>query len=158
MTIYDELFEVPGRTVLINPPPWRVHASLRLFHEDLDPEELTETFGIRPTRSHRKGDCRIDKRGRRFSPFRKGSWRLDSETHVQAKDIDSHILWILDEMSHCVGAIHKLQALGYDTDVMCGWFANADNTCPSLEVETMRRLSVFRLACWFDVYLLPPDD
>jgi len=88
-----------------------------------------------------------------YSPYSKGVWLLDSETHVNSVDVNDHIKWLIDEIAHCTGALHRLQNSEYSTDVMCGWFAQCDNTCPSLTAETIRRLAICRLGCWFDVYL-----
>ncbi len=158
MTVYDELFGIRSGSFHINTKPYRVHASFRIFHDDLDPVELTELFCVEPTRTHRKGDQRVGKNGRLYSPFKQGSWILDSEKHVNSADVNEHIHWLLNELSSCTGAIHKLQSSGFLVDVVCGWFASSDNTCPTLQPDTIRRLSRFRIGCWFDVYLFPPDD
>lgn len=152
MTLYDDLFEVE-RIITSNATPKRVHAMLRLFHFDLDPVMLTALFNVEPTQSHKRGDQRFGKGGRVYSPYSKGSWILDSESHVKSKDVNAHIQWLLDQMAGNSGAIHRLQDDGYFTDVMCGWHAQCDNTCPALSTETIRRLATFRLSCWFDVYL-----
>ena len=153
MTIYDDLFEAQEGTITIKVTPRRVHAMLRFFHPNLDPEDLTALFGVEPDFAKKKGDQRLGKKGRVYSPYSKGVWLLDSESHVKSLDVNFHIQWLLDEVAHCNGAIRKLQDDGYSIDVMCGWFADCDNTCPSLSAEIIRRLATFRLSCWFDVYL-----
>lgn len=142
--------------LVIDPLPTKVHAVLRLVHTDLDPAEITEMFGVQPTRFHKKGEPRRGRNGVLYAPFDEGAWLLDSRDHVRSKDINQHLSWILDNIASCNSSIHRLQDLGYKTDLMCGWFSKSFNTCPSLNVENMRRMASFRLNCWFDVYLFPP--
>lgn len=49
MSDYDDLYSAPGRDVTIVTSAYRVKASFRLFHNELDPERVTEAFGVIPT-------------------------------------------------------------------------------------------------------------
>lgn len=154
MTFYDDLFSVEGkRLVELDILPSAVHASFGLYHEELDPEEITTRLQVQPSRCHRKGDQRLGKDGRVYSPFSKGAWRLSSKGKIDSLDANQHILWILDELSHCHFVLRQLRRDGYEMSLKCAWFASSDNTCPSLNVETIRRLAQFKLDFWFDVYL-----
>lgn len=133
-------------------------ASFRLFHSELDPEHVTDVFGISPTRSHRRGDQRTGKSGRVYSPYTTGAWILSSEDEIRSLDANDHIVWVLGKLSHCTSAVHRYREDGYDADIVCAWFAASDNTCPTLTAETIRELAPFRINCWFDVYLFPPPD
>lgn len=159
MTDYDNLYSAPESDMIISvASASRVRASFRLFHEELDPERVTDAFGAIPTISHRKGDQRTGKSGRIYSPYREGGWILSSKDKVRSCDANDHILWILDQLAHCTTALHRYQQEGYNADIACFWLALSDNTFPILNAETIRRLARYRLKCWFDVYLFPPDD
>ncbi|MCA9800570.1 MAG: DUF4279 domain-containing protein [Cyanobacteria bacterium HKST-UBA02] len=106
-----------------------------------------------PSHSHLKGEKRVNKSGKEYAPYNAGAWILSSNGRVRSLDANEHILWLLDELAHCHSAIHRLVEQGYRADIMCGWFANSDNTCPSLNAETIRRLAPVRVDFWFDVYL-----
>ncbi|MBZ0189420.1 MAG: DUF4279 domain-containing protein [Candidatus Obscuribacterales bacterium] len=158
MSNYDDLYSAPGRDVTIVTSAYRVKASFRLYHEELEPEHVTEVFGLRPTYFHRRGDQRTGKSGRVYSPFTKGDWILSSEGKIRSLDANDHISWILGELAHCTSVVHQLQQDGYDADIVCAWFAESDTTCPTLTAETIRELARFWVNCWFDVYLFPPDE
>lgn len=158
MTDYDELYSAPDRNLTIVTTAYRVRAGFRLFHDDLDPERVTEAFGVRPTKTHRRGDPNVGKSGMVFAPFPQGAWLLSTKDKVRSLDANDHIGWLLNELAHCTSALHQFQEEGCYADIMCGWFAQSDNTCPILNVETIRKLARFRLSCWFDVYLFPPVE
>lgn len=119
MTLYDDLFSAPEAIIVtVNPPPYKVRASFRMFHEELDPEAISLALDVVPTNFHRKGDQRLGKDGRFYSPYRQGSWRLSSDEHVRSVDANQHIKWLLDTLGHCTGTIHRLQDSGYKTDIL----------------------------------------
>ena len=158
MSNYDDLFSAPGRALTIATSAYRVKASFRLFHEDLDPEQITEQFGFSPTYYHRRGEQRSGKSGRVYSPYTKGAWILSSEGKIRSLNANEHIRFVLGELAHRISVIHRLQQDGYDADIVCAWFAESDNTCPTLTAETISELARFRVNCWFDVYLFPPEE
>ena len=156
--MYDDLFSSEAGVCTIVTSPYRLHATLRIYHDDLEPDELTRRLDVMPTKTQKKGEPLTP-----FKPSIKtlrkapvGGWFLDSEGRVESKDANTHIEWILDQMAHCTGALHDLQRQGYRIDIHVGWFAESDNTCPSLSSDIMRRLGICRLDCWFDIYLFPP--
>lgn len=153
MTEYDELYTAPGRSLLINPPPYRVSASFRIYHEDLDPDVISTAFEMRPTKSHHKGEQREGREGRIYAPFKHGIWILSSKNQLSSVDANTHIGWVLDQLLDCIEAVHQFQDQGFHTDMICGWHTEGWNTCPALNVQTMRSLTRFRLDCWFDIYL-----
>lgn len=158
MSEYDDLHSAPAGDFTIVTSAYRVKADFRLFHEELEPERVTEAFGLCPTVFHRRGDQRTGKAGRVYSPYSTGSWVLSSEDKIRSLDANDHIRWVLCELAHCTGALHQFQDDGYVADIVCAWFAESDNTCPNLTAETIRQLALFRVNCWFDVYLFPPDE
>jgi hypothetical protein len=152
MTEYDELYTASGRSLRINPPPYSASASFRIFHEDLDPKVISTAFGMSPTKSHYKGEPRDGRNGRVYTPHQQGIWILSSKNQFSSVDANTHICWVLDQLVVCIEEIHQFQDQGFNTDMMCGWHTEGWNTCPALNVKTMRMLTRFRLDCWFDIY------
>lgn len=152
MTIYDDLYSAPEKPYTINPPPYKVTASFRMFHDELDPDKITKDFQIEPSMSHRKGDERIGKSGKVYSPYSKGAWILSSDEHVFSVDANDHIEWLLEALLAYAKEIRYFQDEGYFIDIHCGWHTEGWNTCPRLNSSTIALLDRFRLDCWFDVY------
>jgi len=72
----------------------RAFFSLEMFGDDLDPQAISETLGIAPTKSYRKDDARP--RGSQF--YRTGGWILDSGEIRLSDDNagDEHFLeWLI---------------------------------------------------------------
>jgi len=158
--MYDDIFSSNDRVITIVTSPHELHATLQIYHDDLQPDELTRLFGVTPTDTQKKGEplkpFKPSIKTLRKAPV--GGWFLDSQGRVDSKDANTHLEWLLDQMAHCTGALHDLQRRGYRTDIRVGWVAESDNTCPALSSNIMRRLGTFGLDCWFDIYLFPPDS
>lgn len=69
----------------------RSAASLRVFGEALDPDEITRLLGKPPSGAHRKGDV-VGPRKNRVAP--QGSWRLAANDR-EPGDLDSQVEEIL---------------------------------------------------------------
>jgi hypothetical protein len=133
--------------------PERVRATFRVYHPDLDPEQLTARFDVKPSVAWKRND---DKYGWRKRPGHRapsGGWLLSSRSAIKTNDAISHIDWILDELAGRAGLVKELQREGYMIDVVVGWHAASWNTTPALTPGLMRRLANFNLPVWFDVYL-----
>lgn len=51
-----------------------IRLSLRLWGEDLDPDEVTRSIGLAPTRSYRKGYTKELSSGEKTAPKKLGMW------------------------------------------------------------------------------------
>ena len=125
----------------------RVTVSLRFFGDDLDPEQVTDLLGCRPTLSHRKGDILPSKRVRRIA--KTGSWLLiipEGETGT----LEQKLSYLLDSVSADFAVWANLQR--FQHDVFCGLFLEEWNRGGSLSPEIMRRLSERDLTLGFDIY------
>ncbi|PZM81727.1 MAG: hypothetical protein DKT66_21280 [Candidatus Melainabacteria bacterium] len=55
--MYDDLFSSQEGVTTIVTSPHKLHASLRIYHDDLQPDDLTRLFGVSPTDTQRKGEA-----------------------------------------------------------------------------------------------------
>ena len=133
--------------------PERVRATFRVYHPDLDPEQLTERFDVKPSVAWRRNDDQYGWRKRPGKRAPSGGWLLSSRVAIKTNDAISHIDRLLDELAGRAGLIKELQREGYMIDVVVGWHASSWNTTPALTPGVMRRLANFNLPVWFDVYL-----
>ena len=125
----------------------RTYATLRIYHHDLDPEHVSKSLSLIPSKTQRKGDEPSSPR------VPKGGWFLSSKGNVTSKDTRRHIAWILDQLEPTKSNLLSLQDRGYETDIFCFWRSASGHGGPELDHELMQRLAAFRLNVGFDVYV-----
>src|SRR5690606_31118503 len=75
----------------------RTYANLRIYSGELDPSLIEERIKVPATQINRKGDVRINSRGRsRVLP--ENAWFLSSEGHVTSMDLRHHLDWLLAKL------------------------------------------------------------
>jgi hypothetical protein len=127
------------------------HATLRMYHEDLDPDAVSRELGLAPERAFRRGEHHS-----RTAPHlvrRFGGWFLTSRGAVDSKDVRRHLDWLLDQLEPRSDALRRLQGAGFRMDVSCYWVSSFGHGGPALSPRLMRRLADLNLDVWFDVYL-----
>src|SRR5713226_10670143 len=98
------------------------HASLGIFHDDLDPEEITRLLGLQPTRGWKRGEPR-NPRARTPIPAKFGVWLLSTRGIVQSRDVRRHIDWLLDRAEPRGAVFKMLHERGCRTDLRCFWLS-----------------------------------
>lgn len=133
-------------------------ACLRLFGDDLIPDEITALLGREPTRSDIKGEPR-------HTPYllpdqvllsRTGSWRLDFKRR-RPGDLDGQIAEILDPLTKDL-EIWKELSQKYRMDMFCGLWLESYNEGIGLSVETLKLLSDRYIFIDFDIYHLGDEE
>ena len=123
------------------------YATLRLYSNDIDPDEVTVRFGVTPTETQRQGELRGCGRF-----IRVNAWFLSSKDHVQSTDLKDHLDWVLNQVLAKKDVLRDLQSAGVKSDVACYWLSVTENGGPTLFPEQMEKLAALKLDCWFDVY------
>lgn len=155
-TLTSKPSEIVQRAV--DTQPERVRATLRIYHPELNPEQITSLLEISPSVSWRKGD---DAYGWTKKPGKKapsGGWLLSSRQKVKSNNAIAHLEWLMDQLLGSGTVLKQLQDQGFMVDVVVGWHATSWNTTPALTPDIMRRLANQRLPIWFDVYLYDDED
>jgi len=124
----------------------KTFATLRIFHENLDPNELSTMLSLTPSDAHRKGDAL--KSGR----AEMGGWFLSSKDRITSKDVRRHIVWILDQLDAAKDELLRLQGQGYETNIFCYWASASGHGGPELDHQIAQRLAALRLDIGFDLY------
>ena len=125
-------------------------STLRLFGDNLDPDEITRLLGKRPTKSERKGDKRIGRVTGNESTVRTGSWRLEA-TIQSPGNFDEQIREILADLTDDFAVWLDLTS-NYHADIFCGVFMSSSNDGISLGSKTMLLLGERGLTIGFDIY------
>ena len=138
--------------VSVGGPLDRVKVTLRIFGEELDPDEISSALMCEPSGKTKKGEIVAEdgKGNRRISPF--GSWRLQS-TESEHVDLEEQVLKLLSRVVADPDVWRKLTHQ-YKVDLFCGLFLNEGcvNRGFSLSAKVMKELAKRNLEIGFDIY------
>ena len=123
------------------------HATLRIYGEHLQPDDLSALLNLTPSKCQKKGQITPA-----TSIAAVGGWFLSSEGQVASRDVQRHIVWILDQINDRQALLKDLQAEGYEMDIFCFWVSAHGHGGPELSHEIMQRLGSMRLKVSFDIY------
>ena len=129
----------------------RTYASLRILHDDLEPDRVTRLLGIEPSESQVKGAAYINSIGRE-KMAEIGGWFLSTEGVIASRDLRRHVDCILDKLVGKDESLKRLQADGNEIDVFCYWLAAEGHGGPTLSPAIMRRLGELEIEIGFDIY------
>lgn len=128
----------------------RVRVSLRLFADDLDPDEVTRLLRRTPTRAERRGD---ELPGRCHMVARTGSWRLKSDRD-EGDELEAQIAALLDSLPDDLAIwawLRDLCAAG-TMDLFCGLFLKEFNRGLDLSPGLLRRIGERHLRLSLESY------
>jgi hypothetical protein len=124
-------------------------ASLRIAHEALDPDDISNQLGLAPTWSLRKGEAR----GESGVPAPTGVWGLSTEGVIESRDLRRHLDSILDALDGKDGILENLRDKGYKMDIWCLWVSTPySGGGPTISPHNMARLANLGLELVFDFY------
>ena len=109
-------------------------AMLLVSGDCIESDEFTRLLGVGPTETAKTGAC--------------SGWRLSSESHLQSKNLERHIHWILDQIPDKKDVIKHLKLeRNCQIDIGCWWKGapRVDGLGPFLTPETLRRVADFDL-------------
>jgi len=102
------------------------HATLRIYYDELNPDDVSSRLRLVPTESQKKGQII---HAPREAPV--GAWFLSSQDHVQSRDVRRHIVWVIDQLSGREAIVRSLQDEGYQIDLFCFWASASGHGGPS---------------------------
>ena len=126
----------------------RVRASLRVFGESLDPDEVSALLGRPPTRQHRKGDEIGGKGGDAVEPT--GAWILDSPLSEKI-ELEEHIEVMLSSLSNDMDEWSSLTDR-FSASILCSLFLDQYNEGFELSPRITQALSERGLVAAFEIY------
>ena len=128
-------------------------ATLRVFGDALEPNEVTRLLGPAPTASYRAGDAVSP----RLTARRKmGMWCLDSSLSRTAP-LSSHVIELLARLPSDPTIWSEIQRR-FSADVYCGVDVKVPNSGMGLTSEAIEALAVRRLSIEFDLYAFLPEE
>lgn len=125
-------------------------ATLRIFGDDLIPEDVSNLLGAKATKSKKKGDEEVGKSSGKVRIAKTGSWHLHTEKR-EPEDLNAQIDEILSQLTSDLAIWEKL-CQSYKVDMFCGLFMGNWNDGLSLSPETMLALGQRRIVLSLDMY------
>jgi hypothetical protein len=127
----------------------RTAVTLRIFGDDLDPDEVSQILGAEPTARARKGDVRQAASGS-AAVARSGSWRLEAAASCPG-DLNTQISALLTKVTDDLSVWRELSTR-YTCDVFCGLFMGGLNEGDVLDPRTLAALGSRGLTLGLDIY------
>ncbi len=125
----------------------RIRASLRVFGDSLEPEEVSALLGRHPTRNYRKGD-KVEGNPDAFEPT--GAWILDSSLSEKA-EVEEHIEVLLGSLTNDMDEWESLTS-SYSASILCSLFLDQYNEGFELSPRVAQALSERGLVIALDIY------
>ena len=120
-------------------------ASLRLFGDDLNPNEVTRLLGKEPDVAERKGDVRTS-----GSTVRRGRWSVKVGRRAPG-DLDGQIAELLAGTTEDLAVWQRLTSV-YAVDIFCGLFLEQENEGVDVSPRTLRMLGERGIKLQLDIY------
>jgi len=131
-------------------------ATLRIFGDDLVPDEISKLLCGNPTWSASKGDTTPSNSPGGVRVARTGSWRLQAK-ESKPENINGQVEEILGQLTSDLGIWRALTSR-FDVDLFCGWFLERSNEGVSLSPATLMSLGVRGIEMDIDIYGASPED
>ena len=124
-------------------------ASLRIFGDDLNPDEISRFLGCVPTEGWTKGQVKVIKSGREVVR-KSGAWFLEA-TAAKPENLDGQVAELMAQMSGDLD-IWSTVTQKYKVDLFCGWFMEESNEGVSVSAHTLRLLGERGIQLSLDIY------
>lgn len=130
----------------LNVPGLRV--ALRIRGDALDPEFLTQQFGVAPSFSARKGETVVQHGRERVQETGVWDYQLDVPPATELGGVIARLLEVFPEDSTLWGELTS----AYRADVLCGIFLHGDDQSTVVEPEVLAALGRRGLTLMLDFH------
>jgi hypothetical protein len=127
----------------------RTYATFRLYHADLDPEDVSTQLGLVPSATQRRGAPVPSSRGR-LAPI--GGWFLSTKGVIDSRDVRRHVDWLLERLAPRAATLVRYRESGYRADIFCSWYSAQGHGGPALSPPQLALLAKLELEIGFDIY------
>lgn len=123
--------------------------TLRIYSDQLSPEEITSILKTNPSDSVTKGDVF----GVKTKKIRNhNGWFLTSEGFIESKDCRRHFDFLADKIVSFQQNLKELEQRGCEIDLSCYWSSENGQGGPTLSPKQLKKLAELELEIWFDIY------
>ncbi len=130
-------------------------ATLRLFGDTLDPDEVSALLGASPSYSARKGDAKASK-SEKARIEKTGKWIFKTDDCAPG-NLNLQIETLLSKLTQDLDIWRDL-ASRFQCNLFCGLFMSSSNDGESISANTLLQLGSRGIEIWFDIYNFDEDD
>jgi hypothetical protein len=130
-------------------------ACLRIFGDDLLPDEISAALGSPPTRSQIRGEVLRSPKGRE-RVAQHGAWRLEA-ADTTPEDTDAQARELLSKLTPDL-AVWRDITTRFEVNLFCGWFMGQTNDGAELSPATLLALGERGIALQLDIYAPDSDE
>lgn len=128
------------------------YSTLRVFSNDVAPDDMTRVLEIEPTMSFRKGNSYCNDRLR----YKENGWFYSTQKLSNSKDTRRHIDMILSTLEGKDEAVARMQRQGCKLDITSYWVSTGQGG-PWLMPQQMLKLGGLGIGVWWDIYFSGED-
>ena len=130
----------------------KTNAELRVYSPALPADAMTGLLHLEPTSTQPRRER--ETRGDQVVRGRDHGWFLNSEGHVDSRDVRRHVDWLLDRIVPVAEQLRELLRMDPHAKaaVCCLWVSASGHGGPVLSGPQLTRLAELGLDIWFDVY------
>jgi hypothetical protein len=124
--------------------------TLRIYGDDLVPQDITKMLGALPTHSVAKGQEIVGRKTGKVRVAKTGMWRLCASDR-EPEDIDGQIREIFSQITADI-AVWQSITKKYRANLFCGAFMSETNDGLSISPQSMAVLAERGIELWFEIY------
>ena len=125
-------------------------ASLRIFGQDLDPDQITHLLGKKADATERRGQVIRNPTSGTERTARRGRWSIRVERRSPG-DLDAQIAALLDGTTDDLSVWQRVTS-AFDADIFCGLFLKEENEGLEVAPATLKKLGDRGLLLSLDIY------
>ncbi len=134
----------------------RSFAALRIFADDLLPDEVTNLLGHAPTSSYAKGDTQTSKTTGKVRVRKYGAWMIEADK-AEPEDVNGQAMALLGKLTGDLAVWRDLKSR-YEMDLFCGLFMDRSNEGGGLSATTLAALGERGIELALDIYAPSQED
>jgi Domain of unknown function (DUF4279) len=124
----------------------RTYATLCIYHDRLEPKQITAIIGLKPDRVVRKGDPALK------STIPANGWFLTTQGRTDSKDLRFHIALLTRKLIQRKKDLNALKKKGCMLKLMCLWESASGNGGPYFDHTFLRELTALPLDLELDIW------
>lgn len=125
----------------------RTYATLCIYHDSMDTNEVTKILKLKPDHVTKIGDyLRKDK------SIKIAGWFLGTQDILDSRDMRAHVEWLLAKLNRKKKAMQILSKMGFTTRISIFWESSSGNGGPIIDNELAVKLAKYDIDLYFDIY------
>jgi len=131
-------------------------ATLRVFSDELSPDQISQALGIEPTKSDTKRVLRV--KGKAHTANRTNGWFYSTNNIVTSDDTRSHLDYIAEVFIPRASALRALKTHCEKIDVFCPWESASGQGGPCISPHQMKFFAELEIEVWWEVYFVGDEE